>query len=382
MSIYLDHAATSFPKPAAVCRLMNEVMRRIGANPGRSDHKLARKANQIITETREKIAELFGIPQAERVVFTCNTTEAINLGLKGLLSRGDHVITSAVEHNSVIRPLTGLERAGVRFTQIPCSRQGHLKIRLLKKCLERKTKLIVLTHASNVTGSFFPVEEVGEFARSKGILFLVDAAQTAGLVPIDVEKMKIDLLACPGHKSLYGPQGTGFLYIGKGIDLRPLKEGGTGTDSESADQPSTLPARFESGTLNTPGIAGLGAGVSFVLKEGVEKIWKKEKQLTEYLLRRLRKNNGIRIYGPPEGEERMPLVSFNVNSLDPAEVSFILDDIYDILVRAGLHCAPQAHRTLGTFPAGTVRASWGYFNTPEDMEALVKALQEITRMQH
>ncbi len=380
MAIYLDHAATSFPKPSAVCRQMNEVMRRIGANPGRSDHKLARKANQIITETREKIAELFGIADAQRVIFTCNATEAINLGLKGLLSRGDHVITSSIEHNSVIRPLKGLERAGVRFSQVPCSPQGHLKIRFLKKALEPKTKLIVLTHASNVIGSLLPIEEVGRFARSHGILFMVDAAQTAGLLPIDVERMKIDLLACPGHKSLYGPQGTGFLYIRKGIDLRPLKEGGTGTDSESVDQPSLLPARFESGTLNTPGIAGLGAGVSFVLEEGVERIWKKERQLARQLNRGLKKNRGVQIYGPLDGEERTPLVSFNVGSLAPAEVAFILDDLYDILVRAGLHCAPQAHRTLGTFPAGTVRASLGYFNSPEDVEALVKALREITRM--
>ena len=382
MSIYLDHAATSFPKPAAVCRRMNEVMRRIGANPGRSDHKLARKANQIITETREGIAALFGIAEAQQVIFTCNATEAINLGLKGLLSRGDHVITSSIEHNSVIRPLRGLERAGVKFSQVPCSRQGHLKIRLLKKALEAKTKLVVLTHASNVTGALLPIEEVGRFARSHGILFLVDAAQTAGLLPIDVERMKIDLLACSGHKSLYGPQGTGFLYIRKGIDPRPLKEGGTGTDSESEDQPIPWPARFESGTLNTPGIAGLGAGVSFVLEEGVERIWKKERQLTQQLLRGLKRNREVRIYGPLDGEERVPLVSFNVASLGPAEVAFILDDLYDILVRAGLHCAPQAHRTLGTFPAGTVRASLGFFNTPEDVEALVEAIREITRMKY
>lgn len=359
---------------------MNEVMRRIGGNPGRSDHKLARKANQIITETREKIAELLCIPEAQRVIFTCNATEAINLGLKGSLSPGDHALISSLEHNSVIRPLKALERVGVGFSQIPCFRQGHLNLRSLKRNLRRKTKLIVLTHASNVTGALLPVEEVGGFAHSRGILFLVDAAQTAGLVPIDVEKMKIDLLACSGHKSLYGPQGTGILYIRPGVDLRPLKEGGTGTESESEDQPSTLPHRFESGTLNTPGIAGLGAGVSFVLAEGIEKIWKKEKRLTQQLLRGLRRNKRVHIYGPLDVEDRIPVVSFNVDSMNPAEVSFLLDDLYDILVRAGLHCAPQAHRTLGTFPTGTTRASLGFFNTPEDIEALVKAIQEITKM--
>lgn len=380
MSIYLDHAASSFPKPEVVCRKMNEVMRRIGANPGRSGHKLALRANRIISQTREKIAELFAIPEAQSIIFTCNATEALNLGLKGLLSPGEHVITSCVEHNSVIRPLKRLEKEGVRFSQVLCSPEGHLNIRLLKKSLQRKTKLIVLTHASNVTGSILPIEEVGTFARAKGILFMVDAAQTAGLLPIDVQRMKIDLLACAGHKSLYGPQGTGFLFIGKGIDLRPLKEGGTGSESESEDQPNTLPYRYESGTLNTPGIAGLGAGVSFVLEEGVEKIWQKERRLTRLFLQGLKRIKKIRIYGPPGAEERVPLVSFNVGFMDPAEVGFLLDEYYDILVRAGLHCAPQAHRTMGTFPGGTVRASLGFFNTLEDVHTLVKALGDITRM--
>ncbi|MDI6752942.1 MAG: aminotransferase class V-fold PLP-dependent enzyme [Thermodesulfobacteriota bacterium] len=379
MSIYLDHAATSFPKPAAVCRAMNRMVTRIGANPGRSEHKLARKANQIISETREKIALLFNISEARRVIFTCNATEAINLGLKGALLPGDHAITSSVEHNSVIRPLKALERVGVQFSQIPCSRQGHLNLRLLKKSIRRKTKLIVLTHASNVIGSLLPIEEVGAFAHSQGILFMVDAAQTAGLLPIDVQRMHIDLLASPGHKSLYGPQGTGFLYISQEVELKPLKEGGTGTDSESDEQPEALPQRFESGTLNTPGIAGLGAGVSFVLDQGVEKIWKKEKLLEQRLLKGLKKIKGIRLYGPLEAEKRVPVISFNLDFMEPAEVGFILDDLYDILVRTGLHCAPQAHRTMGTFPNGTVRVSLGFFNTPEDVDVLLRALREITR---
>jgi len=380
MSVYLDHAATSFPKPEVVCRKINEVIRRIGANPGRSGHKLALKANRIVLQTRERIAELFAIPETEGIVFTCNATEALNLGLKGLLSAGDHAITSSVEHNSVIRPLKRLEKEGVRFSQVPCSRQGHLNMRLLKKSPEPKTKLIILTHASNVTGALFPVEEVGAFARARGILFMVDAAQTAGLVPIDVQKMKIDLLACAGHKSLYGPQGTGFLYIRKGIDLRPLKEGGTGSESDTEEQPSTLPQRYESGTLNTPGIAGLGAGISFILEKGIENIWKKEKRLTRLLLQGLKRIKGVHVYGPAEAEERVPLLAFNLGSMNPAEVGFILDEYYDILVRVGLHCAPQAHRTMGTFPDGTVRASWGFFNKVEDLDLLLKALRDITHM--
>ncbi len=380
MSIYLDHAATSFPKPAVVCRRMNQVMTRLAANPGRSEHKSARKANQIIQETREEIAKLFSIPDARRVIFTCNATEAINLGLKGILSRGEHAVTSSVEHNAVIRPLKRLERAGVRYSLVPCSAQGDLDYRRLRKSLKPKTKLIILTHASNVTGRIFPIEEVGAFARSQGIYFMVDAAQTAGLLPIDVQRMNIGLLACPGHKSLYGPQGTGFLYVAEGIDLKPLKEGGTGIDSESDEQPEILPQRLESGTLNTPGIAGLGAGISFVLEQKVEKIWKKEMNLTRDLIQGLKKIKGVRVFGPAKTEERVPLVSFNMESMNPGEVGFLLDDLYDILVRTGLHCAPHAHRTLGTLPAGTVRASLGFFNTAEDIKALLKALHEISRL--
>ncbi len=380
MSIYLDHAATSFPKPAIVCRRMNQVMTRIAANPGRSEHKSARKANQIVQETREEIAKLFSIPDARRVVFTCNATEAINLGLKGILSSGDHAVTSSVEHNAVIRPLKRLEKTGVRYSLVPCSRQGDLDYRRLQKSLKPKTRLIILTHASNVTGRIFPVEEVGALAHSKGIYFMVDAAQTAGLLPIDVQKMNIDLLACPGHKSLYGPQGTGFLYVADGIDLKPLREGGTGIDSESDEQPEILPQRLESGTLNTPGIAGLGAGISFVLEQKVEKIRKKEMSLTRNLVQGLKKIKGIRIFGPQKTEERVPLVSFNLESMNPGEVGFLLDDLYDILVRTGLHCAPHAHRTLGTLPSGTVRVSLGFFNTGEDIRALLQALHEISRM--
>jgi len=359
---------------------MNQVMTRVAANPGRSGHKSARKANQIVQETREEIAKLFSIPDARRVVFTCNATEAINLGLKGILSSGDHVVTSSVEHNAVIRPLKRLEKAGVQYSLVPCSRQGDLDYRRLQKSLKRKTKLIILTHASNVTGRIFPIEKVGALAHSKGIYFMVDAAQTAGLLPIDVQRMNIDLLACPGHKSLYGPQGTGFLYVADGVDLKPLREGGTGIDSESDEQPEILPQRLESGTLNTPGIAGLGAGISFVLEQKVEKIRKKEMSLTRSLVQGLKKIKGIRILGPQRTEDRVPLVSFNLESMDPGEVGFLLDDLYDILVRTGLHCAPHAHRTLGTLPSGTIRVSLGFFNTAEDIRALLQALHEISRM--
>jgi cysteine desulfurase / selenocysteine lyase len=380
VSIYLDHAATSFPKPSSVIHQITTVLRRIGANPGRSDHKMARRANQIISETREAIAQLIGASDRQQLIFTCNATEAINIALKGILKRGEHVFTSSYEHNSVIRPLKGLEKMGVHFTPIPPSGRGCLNITWLKKNLKKKTKLIVLNHASNVTGDLLPIQEIGAMAKSKGFLFLVDAAQTVGATPINIQKMHIDFLACSGHKSLYGPQGTGFLYIRPGIELKAFREGGTGTDSEFTEQPSMLPSRFESGTLNTPGIAGLGAGVAFVQKEGIETIRKKEKGLTRCLLQGLKKIRGIRIYGPQGVEERIPVISFNMRSVNPMELAFILDEYYDILVRAGLHCAPQAHQTIGTFPLGTLRVSLGYFNTFEDMESLLRALREISQM--
>lgn len=379
MAIYLDHAATSFPKPPAVYQAVMHVLRQVGGSPGRSDHRAAREANQIVQETREKIARLFAIPQAEQIIFTPNATAAINLGLKGLLTPKDHVLISSMEHNSVVRPLRGLEERGVKFSIIPCSREGYLDPLAFKKGLQRKTKLIVLTHASNVTGMIFPIEEIGHLARSRGIFFMVDAAQTAGLLPIDVQKMKIDLLACPGHKSLYGPQGTGFLYVSKEINLKPLLEGGTGTSSESDRQPQIMPFCLESGTLNTPGIAGLGAGISFIRQEGLAKIWSKENKLTKLLMEGLKKISGLKIYGSLNAAERVPVISFNLASIHPGHLAYLLDEIYNIGVRSGLHCAPHAHRTLGTFPYGAVRVSLGFFNREKDVQALLKALKEISR---
>jgi len=379
LAIYLDHAATSFPKPPSVYQAVMHVLRQVGGSPGRSDHRAAREASQIVQETREKIARLFAIPQAEQIIFTPNATTAINLGLKGLLTPKDHVLISSMEHNSVVRPLRGLEEQGVKFSIIPCSKEGYLDPLAFKKGLQRKTKLIVLSHASNVTGMIFPIEEIGHLASSRGIFFMVDAAQTAGLLPIDVQKMKIDLLACPGHKSLYGPQGTGFLYVSKEINLKPLLEGGTGTNSESDKQPQIMPFCLESGTLNTPGIAGLGAGISFIRQEGLAKIWSKESKLTKFLMEGLKKISGLKIYGSLNAAERVPVISFNLNSIHPGHLAYLLDEIYNIGVRSGLHCAPHAHRTLGTFPYGAVRVSLGFFNREKDVQALLKALEEISR---
>ncbi|MGC1404115.1 MAG: aminotransferase class V-fold PLP-dependent enzyme [Thermodesulfobacteriota bacterium] len=379
MTLYLDNAASSHPKPETVYQTVNEVLKNIGANPGRAGHGLAVKAGQWISRTRQALAELFDIEDPNRIVFTANTTEAINLGLKGLLHPGDHVITSSMEHNSVIRPLRFLETLDVEITIVSGNAQGQIQAAAIEKAIRKNTRLIVLTHASNVTGGLMPVSEVAELTRRKGILYMVDAAQTAGLVPISAARMGIDLLAAPGHKGLMGPQGTGFLYIGPGISLRPLIEGGTGSQSELEVQPDFLPDRMESGTLNTPGLAGLGAGIRFILEQGQDQIRKKEMLLAQLLWVGLKKIPQVVVYGPEEAEARTAVVSFNIGSLNPQAVASILDMAYDMAVRAGLHCAALAHRTLGTFPEGTVRVSPGFFNTEMEIETFLQAIGEIAK---
>lgn len=377
MTIYLDNAATSHPKPETVYQAVNEVLRNIGANPGRSGHRLSLKAEYYLTQTRESLARLLDIPDPKRIVFTANATESINLGLKGLLKAGDGVITSSMEHNSVIRPLRFLESKGILVKVVPGDLKGRIKVSEIKKAIDPNTRLIVLTQASNVTGGLMPVAEAAELARQKGILMMADAAQTAGLIPLSLEEMPIDLLAAPGHKGLMGPQGTGFLVIGPEVTLRPLKEGGTGSRSEEETQPDFLPDQMESGTLNTPGLAGLGAGAEFILKQGLSSIREKEASLSRMVWEGLRKIKAVKLYGPEEAEERIAVVSFNIKGLNPNLVASILDTAYDIAVRAGLHCAALAHRTLGTFPEGTVRVSPGFFNREGEIEDLIRAVSEI-----
>jgi cysteine desulfurase family protein len=377
MTIYLDNAATSHPKPETVYQAVNEVLRNIGANPGRSGHRLSLKAEYYLTQTRESLARLLDIPDPKRIVFTANATESINLGLKGLLKAGDGVITSSMEHNSVIRPLRFLESKGILVKVVPGDLKGRIKVSEIKKAIDPNTRLIVLTQASNVTGGLMPVAEAAELARQKGILMMADAAQTAGLIPLSLKEMPIDLLAAPGHKGLLGPQGTGFLVIGPEVNLCPLKEGGTGSRSEEEIQPDFLPDQMESGTLNTPGLAGLGAGVEFILKQGLSSIREKEVSLSRMVWEGLRKIKAVELYGPEAAEERIAVVSFNIKGLNPNLVASILDTAYDIAVRAGLHCAALAHRTLGTFPEGTVRVSPGFFNREEEIEDLIRAVSEI-----
>ncbi|MEW6188998.1 MAG: aminotransferase class V-fold PLP-dependent enzyme [Actinomycetota bacterium] len=374
--IYLDNAATSYPKPKPVMEAIAECFKRAGS-PGRGAHKMALAASRVILETRELLAELFNVKDSANIVFTLNATEAINLGLKGLLKPGDHVITTSMEHNAVTRPLKDLEAQGIKVTKIKCSQEGHLDLDDLRDSISQDTKIIVMTHASNVTGTLMPIEAAGEIAREKAIFFMVDAAQTAGIFSIDVEDMNIDLLAFCGHKGLLGPQGTGGLYINPNIDLKELKQGGTGGYSEAPFQPRIRPERYEAGTPNTPGIAGLGASLKFIRDIGLQSIHDLERDLTLHLLEGLKKVPRIKLYGPQAGEERAPVVSLNVEGMNPHEVEFILDQTFDITVRAGLHCAPDAHRTIGTEELGAVRFSIGYFNTMEDIDQTIEAIRYI-----
>ncbi|SDL15228.1 aminotransferase class V-fold PLP-dependent enzyme [Natronincola ferrireducens] len=375
--IYLDNAATSYPKPEAVYEAMIDNMKNFGANPGRSGHKMALEAGRGIFKGRELICSLFNIDDPMQVVFTSNATEALNLAIKGILNEGDHVITTSMEHNSVLRPIKSLENYNIDNTIVQCDETGGLSPELIKRAIKTNTKLIVTTHASNVTGTLMPIEEIGKIAKENEILFLVDAAQTAGVYDIDVKKMNIDLLAVAGHKGLMGPQGTGFLYIKEGVEVRHFKEGGTGSKSQELIQPLMLPDRYESGTPNTPGIVGLTAGIEFLLKEGLEKVRSKEEELTQYFIDGLKKIEGVKIYGPQDVKKQAAVVSINIGEEDSSEIAYILDKVFDIGVRPGLHCAPMAHKTIGTFEQGTVRFSIGYFTKKEELDAALAALKSI-----
>lgn len=375
--IYFDNAATTFPKPEEVYSKVDHIMKNVGANPGRSGHRMALEANRTILDTRDSIASLFNIEDSSRIVFTANTTEALNIGIQGLLRPGDHVITSSMEHNSVTRPLKALEKTGVKTTKVRCSPEGVLDPDDVYKALRPETRLIVLTHASNVTGGINPAREIGAISRDKGIVFLLDAAQTAGMLPIDVENDNIDMLACPGHKGLFGLQGTGFLYISPSVNLEPLKYGGTGGNSEMDIMPNILPDIFEVGTQNTPGIGSLGEGVEFVMREGIDNIRAHEVNLTERLIKGLEEIKRVTVYGPEDADRRMAVVSFKIAGKDPSDVGFALDSSFGIMSRAGLHCAPDAHRTIGTFPQGTVRLSPGHFNTREEVDFVLDAVKKI-----
>lgn len=383
-AIYFDNAATSWPKPPEVAEAMVHFLDEIGANPGRSAHRMAVEAGRRVYEAREVVARLFNAPDPLRVVFGPNATEALNLALQGYLRPGDHVVTSSMEHNSVMRPLRALERHGVEVTVVPCAPDGSLDPADVEAAIRPNTVLVVLNHASNVVGTILPVAEVGMSMRgTRGSpLLVVDAAQTAGAVSIDMQADGIDMLAFTGHKSLYGPMGTGGLIIGERVDLErlePLKRGGTGSRSEVEEQPDFLPDMCESGTPNAVGLAGLAAGVRWVLARGVEAIRAHEVALTRRLIEGLRAIPGVAVYGTLDPERQTATVSFNIAGMDPSEVGLRLDEEFGVLCRVGLHCAPAAHKTIGTFPTGTVRFGLGAFNTEEEID---RALEAVERLAH
>ena len=373
--IYLDNAATSWPKPDAVGEAMVACIKNYGANPGRSGHRLAMQAGEKIYECRENLARLFGIGDPLRIAFTANATEAINLAVKGLLAAGDHVLISSMEHNAVVRPLKKLESRGVELSVVKADPGGRVDLKDIEKSIKPNTRLLIVTHSSNVTGTVNDVQSIGSLARAHKIIFMVDAAQTAGKYPVDVELMNIDLLAFPGHKGLLGPQGTGGLYVREGLTLDTLKEGGTGSVSESLEQPDFLPDRYESGTLNTPGIAGLNEGVKYILDTGIDNIRQHEKQLEEQMLKGLGQIPGVKAYGSNNPE--LGVISITIDGRDCNEVGNELDDKYGIAVRGGLHCAFLAHETMGTQNTGTVRFSIGPFNTTGDIEQAITAVKTI-----
>jgi cysteine desulfurase family protein len=376
--IYLDNAATSYPKPESVYLALDRFARQHLANPGRAGHKLALEAERTLDDARHSLNQFFHGQGPERFIFTLNATDALNMAIKGVLGHDDHVITTNLEHNSVSRPLRALELAGkISLTRIEADGGGTIDPDQIKAAITSKTRLLAMTHASNVLGTVQPIEQIGKIARERDLVFLVDAAQTAGVLPIDVQATFIDLLAFPGHKGLYGPTGTGALYVGPRVSLQAWREGGTGGDSASETQPRELPHFLEGGTPNVLGVAGLAAGIDYVRERGVDPIRAHEVTLLERLRARLLEIDGVTVHGHADWKNHVAALSFAVGRLPAVELAGALDQAFEIAVRPGLHCAPYVHRSLGTFPEGTVRVSPGAFSTAEDIDRLFEAVVEI-----
>ena len=381
-ALYLDNAATSWPKPLEVAHAMLHFLEETGANPGRSGHRLSIEAARLVYETRVALAELFGAQDPLRVVFGLNITDGLNLALHGLLRAGDHVITSSMEHNAVMRPLNELAQRSVQSTKVACNGDGSLDANLVEAAIQSDTRLIVLNHASNVCGTILPVREVGQIARKHGLLFLLDSAQTAGVLPIDMEADRIDLLAFTGHKSLYGPMGTGGLVVGPRLtplQLLPQRQGGTGSRSEREVQPDFFPDRYESGTPNALGLAGLLAALNWLKEEGIEAIREREEALCAELLSALSEIQGVELFGTRDASKQTATVAFNIRGMESSTVGLRLDEEFNILCRVGLHCAPSAHRSLGSFPDGSVRFGLGAFNSLEDVRFAVDAVRQLAK---
>lgn len=379
--VYLDNAATSYPKAPGVGENMKYFIENIGCNINRGIYINAQTAVEIVLETRELLSRLFNFSNPENVIFTMNITQSLNFLIKGLLKRQDHCIVSSMEHNAVMRPLLQLEKKGVEFTRIPCDNKGRLNSDDLYKEIRANTKAVIINHASNVCGTILPIDEIGRICRENGIIFIVDTAQTAGIQDIDFEKSYIDALAFTGHKGLLGPQGIGGFIITDSLaeKLEPLVSGGTGSLSDSEEVPSFLPDRFEPGTQNLPGIFGLNAALLYLEKEGIDSIRDREIELTGMFLKEIGNMEGIEIIGIQGLEGRTAVVSIDCKNRDNAEISYELDKNYGIMTRCGLHCAPSAHKTLGTFPKGTVRFSFSHFNNEKEVNYTIDSIMKILK---
>ncbi|MEX2114410.1 MAG: cysteine desulfurase [Pirellulales bacterium] len=379
--IYLDNAATSWPKPDEVYAAVDRYQRELGAPAGRSGYAEATQVSQGINAARRAVARLLGVDDAARVIFTCNGTDSLNLALHGVLREGDHVVTTVIEHNSVLRPLDAEARQRrITVTHVDCDRWGVIDPDAIRAAIGPRTRLIAVSHASNVTGAIQPIADIGRIAHEAGALMLCDAAQTLGHMPVDVRELEVDLLAGSGHKGLLGPLGTGVLALAPGIAerLQSVRQGGTGTRSERPEQPDELPSKYESGNLNVPGILGLGAGVEYLLKRGLDDVERHGLSLAANLLGGFAEIPGLRVLGPATAETRVPLVSIVLEGYDPQEIAIGLDAAHRVQVRAGLHCAPRMHEALETQAGGgTVRFSLGPFNTAADVDVAVRAVAEI-----
>lgn len=381
--VYLDNAATSWPKPPQVIAAMSHFLAEVGANPGRSGHRRSVEASRVVFRAREAVARLLRAPDPLRVVFCANATEALNLAIGGLVRPGGHVITTGMEHNSVMRPLRALGSQGVVVSVVPCSAQGVLDPADVERAIRPETVLIAATHASNVVGTILPVRALAAIAREHDLLLLVDGAQSLGALPFTLGDLGADLLAFTGHKALLGPMGTGGLVMGERVDIarfEPLMRGGTGSRSESQQQPEFLPDRFESGTLNVVGLAGLAAGVGWVLERGVEELRAREIDLTSSLLSGLGGLPGVEVYGTKDARRQLATVSFTIAGMEPGEVGRRLDEQFGIAARVGLHCSPLAHETMGTYPIGTVRFSLSAFTTEADIACALEAVGELAEV--
>jgi cysteine desulfurase family protein len=383
--IYLDNAATTFPKPPSVIEAMQRYAVELGASPGRGSYHESRESGRLLEQCRERLLRLFNGESPSSVIFTLNATDALNLAIQGWLRPGDHAITTWLDHNSVLRPYNALAEAGIiEQTRVQCDPStGLVDPDDIRKAIRKNTRLIAIAHSSNVTGTLQPIAEIGRIAREHGVTFLVDAAQTLGHVPIDVQRDHIDFLAAPGHKGLLGPLGTGLLYIRPELaaQLHPIRQGGTGSVSELDVQPDFLPDRFEPGSHNTLGLVGLSEGVQYLLDRGLDAVWAHERELTRALLRLFeRKFDGLRLYGPTKLDERVGVFSVRMAGYDkPQQLSDVLEERFGLLTRSGLHCAPLAHRTIGSFElGGTTRFSLGPFNTLEQVETIGEALEQLT----